>query len=50
MKLWCGIGTTEAYNQNYYMHCCKRCTALPHPAAKAACYAASMATAAGMPR
>ena len=42
------LGEVYSYNHAWYMRCCRGCAALPHPAAKATCYAACMATAAGM--
>ena len=38
-----------SYNHEWYMRCCQGCNALPAPPARAACFAACMASAAVMP-
>ena len=42
------LGEVYSYNHAWYMACCAGCNGIPLAQAKAACYAACMATAAGM--
>merc|ERR1712002_920553 len=42
------VHLAEAYSHQYYMQCCQGCNRMPQPQARAVCYAACMATAAGM--
>ena len=42
------LDLASAYDHQYYMQCCSRCSRMGDPRAKAVCYAACMATAASM--